>query len=316
MQHCYRAFVTLAVGWCWLAPACDNSARALEPASKAVVAPGLAFAASGKEYRFDTGVFRGSLRTGGRAIGLGSVQEVSSGTSIAGRFGLFSPYRLLTADARFGSGAWDWPSEAKLLADGSVQSHWLPDKIHPLEMTGVYRWTAPNVLDFTVTVKPQGDLRCFELFLASYFDGFPCSLAYVRENPEAGGKPGLLEARKSVAPWQTFPRDDDAVRIYADGRWKRPPNPVNWKMMPKLAAPIALRRDAKSGLTAVLMAPADDCFAISTPHSDEGHRSVYLSLFGRDLKAGQSAVARARLVLGREITDEQAIALYKEYVKK
>jgi hypothetical protein len=64
------------------------------------------------------------------------------------------------------------------------------------------------------------------------------------------------------------------------------------------------------------MAPPQDCFAVLTPFGEEGHRSVYLSLFGRDLKAGETATARARLVIGRDISDEQAIALYKAYVGK
>jgi len=276
----------------------------------------LAFTAADKEYHFDTGVLRGTLREGGKSIGLRPVLEGTPGTNVAGAFGLFAPYRLLTADARFGTSAWDWSSQAQLLADGAVEVQWSPDNEHPLAITAVYRWTAPNVLDFQATVKPRQDLRRFELFLASYFEGFPASFVYVQESPAAGGKPGFLEAVKSAAVWQAFPRDDDATRIIGDGRWTRPPNPVDWKIMPRLAAPIALRRDSKTGLAAVLMSPADDCFAISTPFGEEGHRSVYLSLFGRDLKAGEASLARARLVIGREISDQQAIALYRAYVRK
>jgi hypothetical protein len=271
-------------------------------------------AAEGKEYRFDTGLLRGTLREGGKSKGLRPVFDVSSGAGLAGGLGLFSPYRLLTADARFGPAAWDWASQAQVLADGAVEVHWTPDAEHPLDITAVYRWTAPNTLDFAVAVKPQQDLRKFELFLASYFDGFPASLAYVQD-PGAGGKAAFMEAVKSAGVWQAFPRDDDAARIINDGRWKRPPNPVDWKIMPRLAAPLALRRDAKSGLVAVLMAPAEDCFAVSMPFGEEDHRSVYLSLFGRDLKAGQAAAARARLVIGRDISDDQAIALYRAYAR-
>ncbi|MCX5670015.1 MAG: hypothetical protein NTU94_01665 [Planctomycetota bacterium] len=278
--------------------------------------PRLAFTAAGSEYHFDTGAWRGTLRAGGKSLGLRPVLEGASGAPVAGALGLFSPYRLLTADARFGPAAWDWSSQAQLLSDGAVEVRWLPDKEHPLEIAAVYRWTAPDVLDFQATVKPQQDLRRFELFLASYFEGFPASFVYVQENPDAGGKAGFLEARKSAGDWQAFPRDDAAVRTITDGRWSRPPNPVDWRIMPRLAAPLALRRDAERGLAAVLMAPAEDCFAVSMPYGEEGHRSVYLALFGRDLKAGETASARARLVIGREISDPQAIALYRAYVGK
>ena len=45
------------------------------------------------------------------------------------------------------------------------------------------------------------------------------------------------------------------------------------------------------------------------------HRVVYMSIFGRDIKAGQTDQARTRLVFGHNITDEQAIQRYQDYVK-
>jgi hypothetical protein len=293
---------------------CILAATAGEPAAAADAK--LAFTAAGKEFTFNTGALRGTLRGGGKSKGLLPVLYGDDGINLAGSLSIMSPYRLLTADARFGTAAWDWASEARLLPDGAVEVCWTADAEHPLDMTAVYRWSAPNTLDFTATVQPKQDLRKFELFLASYFAGFPASLVYVQENPAAGGKPGFMEAVKATAVWQAFPRDDEAPKIITDGRWTRPPNPVDWKIMPRLAAPLAVRRDAKTGLAAVLMARPEDCFAISTPYGEEGHRSLYLALFGRDLKAGEAATARARLVIGRDVSDEQAIALYRAYTKK
>ena len=327
MKHLYWQFTA---GLLFIVPALAG-----EPGAAAETPPArLAFVASGKEYHFDTGVLRGTLRPEGKSLGLRPVLEGAAGTPIAGPYGLFSLYRMLTADARFGVAAWDWASESKLLPDGAVEVSWSADKEHPFDMTAVYRWTASNVLDLKTSVKPQQDLRRFELFLASYFDGFPACYAYVLGSPyvppivesEATVLPvpscpesisGFQEAKKEHGYWQTFWRDhDDVEKIFGDGRWKRPPNPVEWKMMGVLAAPLALRRDAKSGLMAVLMSPREDCFAISMPFGEEAHRSVYLSLFGRDIKNGETASARARLVIGRGITGKQAIELYQAYVKK
>jgi hypothetical protein len=276
----------------------------------------LGFKAAGKEYGFDTGALRGTLRSLGRSLGLMPVVDSASGATISGAFGLFSHYRLLDAEARYGHAAWDWASQSRLLADGSVEVSWSADKEHPFDLKAVYRWTAPGTFDVTTSVTPQKELPRFEVFLASYFQGFPASFVYVKGCPETGGKPGFLEAKKSVADWQMFPRDDEAVKTIQDGRWKRPPNPVDWKIMPALAAPLAMRRDAKTGLAAVLMASADDCFAISTPYGEDGHRSLYFSLFGRDLKAGETAAARSRLVIGRDISDERAVELYQAYLKE
>jgi hypothetical protein len=276
----------------------------------------LAFTVAGKGYHFDTGVLRGTLREDGGSAGLRPLEDVASGATVAGQYSLFAPYRLLTPEKRFLPDARDWPSGSKLLSDGAVEAHWQPDDAHPLELTAVYRFTAPNVLDFQATVKPQRALRKFELFLASYFAGFPASFVYVRNGSQPGGKHGFLEATQPAGDWQMFPRDDEAARVIGDGRWNYAPNPVAWKIRPQLAAPLALRRDAASGLTAAIMAPVRDCFAVSMPYGAEGHRSVYLSLFGRDLKAGETASARARMVIGKAISDQQAIELYEAYRKE
>jgi len=275
----------------------------------------LAFTRAAGELHFDTGVLKGALGEGGKSLGLRPVAHIASGVQMAGAFGILSPYRMLTSDARFGTAAWDWASKAELAANGAAKVHWAADKVHPLEMTGVYRWAADDTLDLELTVKPQRELRRFELFLASYFNGFPASLACVRQPAPASGSCRFMAAVKAQGDWQTFPRDDTAEAIYGDGRWARPPNPVRWTMMPRLAAPLALRRDAKSGLTAVLMSRPGDCFAVSMPYGEDGHRSVYLSLFGGDLKAGQEVSAGARLVIGKGIADDRAMGLYRAYLK-
>ncbi len=287
------------------------------PAAAAPQAPArLAFVAEGKEYRFDTGLVRGTLRSGGKSLGLGPVTDAASGAPLAGAYGWLSHYRLLDGGARYGGGAWDWTSRSELLSDGAVEVAWSADDAHPLDMKAVYRWKGPGTVDVATTVKARKALPRFEVFLASYFNGFPVSAVYVKACPETSGKAGFLEAKPAYGPWQMFPRDEEAARTIRDGRWKRQPNPVDWKVMPPLAGPLAVRRDAASGLTALVMAPPDDCFAVATPHAAEGHRSLYFSLLGRDLSAGQSATARARLVLGRGISDEQAVAIYRAYLRE
>ena len=276
----------------------------------------LAFTRGYGELHFDTGVLKGTLGEGGKSLGLRPVTHIASGAQVAGAFGILSPYRLLTADARFGTAAWDWASKSELLADGAARVHWSPDKEHPLEMTGVYRWAANDTLDLDLTVRPQRDLRQFELFLASYFNGFPLSLAFVQQPASEKRSYRFMEAEQAGGNWQMFPREDATAAIFSDGRWARPPHPVKWKMMPRLAAPLALRRDVKSGLTVVLMSRPDDCFAVSMPYGEEGHRSVYLSLFGRDLKKGQEVSAGSRLVIGKNITEDRALELYRAYRNK
>jgi hypothetical protein len=183
-------------------------------------------------------------------------------------------------------------------------------------MTALYHWKDPQTIDVETTVTAHKDLGKFESFLASYFEeAFPTPCVYVREDPEAQGKPGFLSAKKTYGDWQMFPRDDRVLPIIRDGRWGLQPNPVAWTIMPRLAAPIGLRRGTPDSLTAILMAPPQDCFAIATHYEGESHYSLYLSLFGRDLKAGETAKAHTRLVIATSVSDEQTIALYQQYVK-
>lgn len=273
----------------------------------------LAFQARGKQFSCATGLLRGTLRCGGKSLGLTPLIYNKSGTPIAGKYGLVSHYRLLDSQHRYGHAGWTWASTATLLPGGRVQVKWTADAEHPFDMQAEYQWSAPGALDVTTRVTAHQDLRNFEVFLASYFSGFAEARVYVQHLPDATTTSGLMEATRALGPWQTYPRDAAAVPIIQDGRWRRPPNPVDWKIMPQLAAPLALRRDANTGLVGLLMAPRDDCFAISTPYGADGHRSLYLSLLGRDIHQDQDAVARARLVIAHNVSNARAITLYQDY---
>lgn len=263
----------------------------------------LAFVPAGQEFTFDTGALRGTLRGGGQSKGLLPVFDCETGAAVAKSLGLFSPYRMLDSETRYGHAVWDWASEATLLADGAVKVNWTADSEHPFDMTAIYRWSAANALDLTIRLTARKELRKMEIFVSSYFDGFPNTVVY------AGEKPSFVPAAIEASKWQMFPRDDEAVRLIQDGRWKRGKNPVEWAIRPKYALPLAIRRDADRNLVAVVMSRRQDCFAVACPQDGEGHRSIYLSLFGRDLRNGESVEAKARLIIGRNITDEQAMRL-------
>ena len=254
-------------------------------------------------FPFDTGVLRGVLRKDGRSKGLTDVIDVGTATPIAGMYGIFSHYRLLDDRARYGTAGWEWKSEAKPLADGAVQVAWTADDAHPLDMKATYRWTRADTLDLVTEVTAKKDLKGLEVFLASYFAGFEQSSVF--------SKDGLVAAEKGGGDWQAWVRDDAAAKLLNDGRWKRPPNPVDWVIKGALGGAMGIRRDAKTGLVALIMAAKDDCFAVLTPYGEEGHRSMYLSLFGKDFKAGQAAAARTRLVIGRGISDVEAQLQYR-----
>jgi len=267
-------------------------------------------------YEFDTGILRGGLREAGKGLGLSSAAHIPTGTALNGAYGVLSYYRVFTTNKRYGTAAWSWPGTSKLLPDGAVQVTWPEGDDRPFEMAAIYRFRDSSTLDVETIVKPGKDLDKFEVFLASYFHkAFPLPQVYVAASPEAEGKPAFLTAKKSFGDWQMFPRNEDVPPIIRDGRWQKEPNPVDWKIMPQMAMPIALRRGSQAAPTAILMAPPDDCFAIATPYEGEGHYSMYFSLFGRDIKAGQTAKARLRLVVTNTASDREILDLYRKYMK-
>ncbi len=272
---------------------------------------GLRFEISGAEFRFDTGVLRGVLRGGGKATGLTELVDCASGAKIAGPHGIFGFYRLFDAETRYTDGWSRTGSVARLLPDGAVEATWPADEGHPFDLRAVYRWRTPGALDLETTVTARRNLRAFELFLASYVDGFPESRVYAKTD----GGPAFVAADAAAGAWQAFPRDDAAAAIVRDGRWTRPPHPVEWTMRPAWVAPLGMRRDATTGLAVLVMARPQDCFAVLTPHGAENHRSLYLSLFGRDLRPGESATARSRLVVTRGRTDAEAVSEFETFVR-
>ncbi len=273
----------------------------------------LSFSLSGtNEFAFDTGVLKGKLRAAGKSRGLSSVVHLPTGATLDSSTGLFGHYRVFSANKRYGTAAWDWPSDAKL-QDGSVEVHWPATDDRPFDLRAVYRWAAPNILDLETSVLAKTNLTKFESFLASYFaEGFTNSCVYVRSN----GQSWLMSAERSDGIWQAFPRDGQAVSIIQDGRWKFPPSPVDWAIRPHLAKPLGLRRCPANDLRAVVMSLPQDCFAVLTPFAAEPHRSMYLALFGKDLKAGETARSRARLVIGTELVGETIDRLYQDYLRQ
>ena len=277
----------------------------------------LAFTAN-KEggYKFDTGILRGGLRQEGKDLGLTSAVHIPTGTALSGAYGILSYYRVFTTNKRYGTAAWGWPSTSKLLPDGTVQVTWPAADDRPFEMTCIYRFRDDSTLDVETIVKAKEDLSKFEVFLASYFhESFALPKVLVTPDPKTVGMRTFLTAKKSFGNWQMFPRNNDVVPIIRDGRWKKEPNPVDWKIMPPMAKPIALRRGSKAAPIAILMAPPDDCFAISTPYEGESHSSMYFSLFGRDIEAGQTARARLRLVVMEAVSNREILKLYEKYMK-
>jgi len=256
-------------------------------------------------FHFDTGVLRGGLRPGGKSLGLVGVTHVRTGKRLDSSNGLLSHYRVFTQGKRYGGGAWDWPGEAVLRGDGAVEVRWTSSPERPFDFGAVYRWCAPDLVELETTVAAKADLKGFEAFVANYFsESFTNAAVWVASGTPARGPGHRQPLLKEQGDWQLFPRDQAAVEIASDGRWHLPPNPVDWTVQPRFALPIGVRADPISQLTAVLLGQSATCFAVAAPHQAEGHRSIYFSLFGRDVAKGEAVTGKVRIWVGMNLTDE------------
>lgn len=281
--------------------------------------PELAFTSPGEGlYDFNTGRLRGRLKLDGQSQGVYPLIDVESGMELVHPPGVFSFYRVLTTNGRYGNAARDWPTTSRLLPDGGVEVRWAAAEDHPLEIEAVYRWSAADALDLDIAVTPKKDMPRFELFMSSYFAKTFLASVYVKD----GEQERFVPADKrpdSPGGYVMYPRDEDAVGMIRDGRWTIPPSPVDWAIERRLARPLVIRRDAGADVTAAMMARGNDCFAIASPWNPAtpeagGYRSVYLCLFGRDLASDETAHTTLRLVIAHGLSDERAVERHEEFV--
>ncbi len=252
-------------------------------------------------FGFDTGELRGRLHAGGKSLGLQEVVHIPSGTRLDRVNGLLSHYRVFSKGRRYGSGAWDWASEAVLLGDGeTVRVTWPRSADRPFELWSTYRFCDAVTVELRTYVRVYETLPGFESFVASYFsESFTNAAVGLRAGGGASDGRWIVAARDK-GDWQMFPRDEKVIPILRDGRWRLEPNPVEWVLRDAFGAtPLSMRRSATTDVCAVFMARPEDCFAISMPQEGEGHRSVYYSLFGRELKPGGTTMGIVRLSILR-----------------
>lgn len=294
----------------------------------AAAEPGLTFQSQGNGiYAFHTGTLSGRLRLDGKNQGIEELIYVPSGQEVTygeRKLSVMSHYRVFTTGVRHGDAARDWPTECKVLPDGAVEAVFKPEGSYPFTLSAVFRLASADAIDVETIVTAKEDLPRFEVFLSNYFGaGYDVSV-YVVESLRAPGKPVFLRGDHNplvAGNYLLFPRDRQSVLTVFDGRWEQPPSPVEWCITRYLAAPIGVRRHKETGLTAVVMATPEDCFAVATPYNQDppdgvaNHRSLYLSLFGKDLAKGDTVRAKSRLQILASPTDEAIENCYAAYIR-
>jgi len=82
---------------------------------------------------------------------------------------VFSYYRFLGTDRRWGTMGWQMTKTAERTSDGAVQVTWPAQPEQPFELSATYKWVQPNALNVETAVEAKRDLPNFEVFIGSYF---------------------------------------------------------------------------------------------------------------------------------------------------
>jgi hypothetical protein len=282
-----------------------------------------AWRAEGANYCFETELVSGRFLTAGKYQGLRSLVHRATGVEIAAGEklpGLVAPYRVFGNGRRYGD-VRDRPGRAELVP-GGLRVTYLADDANPFEVVSFYAWDG-DTLDARYSVRPQVEMLSFELGVASYLSaGFR---AYVSRQSNTWGETGSrmvpVDANPMTDVYALFPRNEAAMKTIFDGRWDLPPYPVRYAVPAYFAEPLAYRRHVKSGVMALGMGDPTECYAVCIPVNDppedpspaKGYQGVYFYHFGRDLRAGETATARVRWVVGRDIPEAEIVARWQAF---
>ena len=274
-----------------------------------------------KVYAFETAEIQGTLRPGNEFPHHGLTHLVHKSTGIEfvhPLYAILNLYRFMHRDPSAATGMdsdLGNPRQGERhveAAANSVTLRWaLQDPTHP-EMAIRYKIAEPATIDMTVTVTPNAAANDFEALLACYFDPVHVPHVYLaRDRFELEDEPGRFGDEPELASVVVnpifrggvlvYPRDEDAVGISVDGRWR---DIARFSPVRRYKLPVCFQADREQQVAAVLMSRPEDCFAVSSGYDSPDardrfhkHNPLYLSLFGGTLEPGVARTARARLVV-------------------
>mgnify|MGYP006302085525 CR=1 FL=1 len=182
---------------------------------------------------------------------------------------------------------------------------WMPTIRRQAKVTVKFTFTEPNIIDMDMWVETLTNYPGFEILLSAYLaPGFE-SGAYVAKEEFGPTEPEqirIVDQPMIHGIWPFFPRDEAGANLLTDGRHQK--GRWFWRMAIGRRYGMPLAFFSNDGVDAILMGRPEDVYAVgATYKGDEendnvaGHRSLYLSLFGKDFKAGEGRRTQMRMII-------------------
>lgn len=202
---------------------------------------------------------------------------------------------------------------------------WLPTIRRQAKVKVKFTFRQPNIIDMDMWVETLTNYPGFEILLSAYMaPGFESGVYVAKEEY------GTIE-EEQIRPvdqpmihgiWPFFPRDEAGANLLTDGRHQK--GRWFWKMAigRRYAMPLAFF--SKNGVDAILMGRPEDVYAVGATYKGDaendnvaGHRSLYLSLFGEDFKAGEGRHTQMRMIIDDFGSDaEKHKELFRSFLKE
>ena len=270
-------------------------------------------------WTFETDAMRGELSASADTHGHGITSLIQKSTNrqiVQKDLYCLHLYRVLTRN--------HWLSQCRDVPHGGTVEgdelvvRWPKDSLGPgLECEACYCVSSENSLDLTVTLRNTDRWhRDFELYTSNYFDlsmspGLYTVAPFSGPGSAALTLPGDNPATRGC--YLVWPRDNLAAQKFMDGRWEYGTHsPVPWAIGRWLAHPLGFYATDDRRTLVVVMAEAQDCFAVCTSYRSDDptdgvapHNSLYHNLIGEDVGPDWQRTLRQRLVL-TEWADEDA----------
>ncbi|MDH5400509.1 MAG: hypothetical protein OEX02_20310 [Cyclobacteriaceae bacterium] len=188
-----------------------------------------------------------------------------------------------------------------------------------------FTFKEPNIIDMDMWVETLANYPRFEILLSAYLaPGFESGVYVANEEfgPKVPEQIRLVDQPMIHGIWPFFPRDEAGAHLLTDGRHQK--GRWFWRMAIGRRYALPLAFFSKNGIDAILMGRQEDVYAVgATYKGDEendnvaGHRSLYLSLFGQDFKAGEGRRTQMRMIIDDFGSDpEKHMELYQIFLNE
>jgi hypothetical protein len=188
-----------------------------------------------------------------------------------------------------------------------------------------FTFREPNIIDMDLSVETLANYPGFEILLSSYqAEGF-VSGAYVAKKEFEPSEPEqirIIDQPMIHGVWPFFPRDEAGANLLTDGRHQK--GRWFWRMAIGRRYGLPMAFFSKGDVDVLLMGRPEDVYAVGATYGGDAktdnlaaHRSLYLSLFGEDMAAGESRRTQMRMVIDELGSDPaKHIALYESFLKE